>query len=100
MEAAMRNVLFPLVASSLLGCGGALVEAPQDDVLGHVQTRDRRLTMHAGGRFTVRDAEGRVLDENVSGDALRAAHPELLRTYETGQALDASLHLPATPDRR
>jgi hypothetical protein len=44
-------------------------------ILGHVQLRDRRITMKAGGLYSVRMGDGRIVADNVTLAELRTADP-------------------------
>ncbi len=77
---------------------------PDYPVIGHIEKRDRTITIKAGAKgplYTVQTAQGKVLFENLSGEQLRAQAPELhqfLRTAVAAQknqkeaVVDASIH--------
>ena len=105
--ALVRTTLTPAILAlglGLSGCGAPLVESGGETasgaVIGHLQSRDRKITFHAGAdgaRFTVRTIDGRVLATELSSDELSARHPELFKLYQDSVArpVDASLTPPA-----
>lgn len=78
------------------GCGGALLPETEGTdtghVIGHLQLRDRRLTMSANNgetRFTVRGSDGRVVAADLTLAELRSRHPDLFEVYSTSLTLYA-----------
>lgn len=55
---------------------------PSGAVLGHLELSARRITMKAGGRFTVRTRDGKVVAENVTLKQLKAIDPVLQEKLE------------------
>ena len=58
-------------------------------VIGHLEKRDRIITIKSGPKetlYTVKSADGKVLCENVSVEALRAQAPELHDFIKTAMA--------------
>ena len=85
-------------------CGGPEVEgacfASEEVVLAQIQLRDRRLVIHkaeGGPRFAVRAADGTVLVDGLTLEALRARDLALSRIYETAVAGHAASREPAAP---
>jgi len=69
-------------------------------VIGHLEKADRTITIKAGPKgslYSVKNAEGKVLFENVSAEQLRAKAPELHELIKTGVAgkTDASMRIKA-----
>jgi len=83
---------------------GASSELP---VITTLRTRDREVDVFAsahGLRFTVRDADGSVLAEQVDRSGLARAFPTLLHHFDTAFAgemgwLDASVERTVLPDK-
>lgn len=82
-------------------------EAPSGKSLGHLQTRDHKLTLFAspaGLRVTVRAHDGTVLADRVDVEDLRDTQPALYQLCRSALAagsgyLDATLdHRPAPAD--
>lgn len=85
---------------------GARTTPSQAPAIGHVETRDRLVTILAGPKgpvYTVRTKQGRVLHENLSGKDLQAKAPQLYEVVKSGYAgapgkgavrVDASVRLP------
>lgn len=78
------------------GCGATLLpDAEATDtghVIGHLQMKDRRLTMSAAGgetRFTVRTRDGRTIASDLTLAELRSRHPDLFEVYSTSLTLYA-----------
>ncbi len=97
----------------VLGCGGTMPTTEEEDqsaVLGHLQSRDRKVTFYVGPagdgpRFTVRSRDGQVLAAGLTDNELKAHDPALYRMFQSTMArnnvharsLDASLNLPIEP---
>ena len=83
----MRSALAIAPLLACLSCSTA--KAPQGPALAIVQTRHERLEVRmvdGNARFTVRDADGRLLGADLNLDALSHAHPELQGVYQHGLA--------------
>ncbi len=74
-------------------------------VIGHIEKRDRTITIKAGPKgtvYSVKSADGKVLFENLTEEQLRAQAPELHEFIKSavvggsGAAMDASVR--ARPD--
>ncbi len=102
-----------LLAFVFAGCGNTLPatqEQPQGAVLGHLQSRDRKVTFYAGPaddgpRFTIRDRDGQVIAAGLTTNELKVREPDLFHIYQSSMAknmgkgtLDASLQLPVRSD--
>ena len=85
------------VAQPAQGIAG---DADKGAVLGHIETRDNKMTIHSGilgPRFTVADKQGRVLATGLSAEQLAKSQPELHRVYKSstaGSSLDARVDDP------
>ncbi len=81
-----------LLATALLG-GAPLLAGEEPAALGHLETRDRVITIWAGdaARYTVRTKDGRTLAERISRQELAAKFPELRRVVDGSYAIWAGL---------
>ena len=69
-----------------------LPAASEEAVIGHVVTREYKVTILstvAGIRYSVRDATGRALAEQIAPEQLLASYPEAYRTIASGVADDS-----------
>lgn len=75
-------------AVALAGSAPAAAPASSPASLGHLQTREHVVTIHAGttATYTVRDKHGKILAGNISCRQLRAQFPKLARIVERGLA--------------
>ena len=67
-------------------------------IIGYIEKRDRTITIKAGPKssvYTVKNADGKILFENLSADQLRAQAPDLQEFIKTAVAGD-----PAVSDAR
>jgi hypothetical protein len=80
----------------------AKADAPSGKSLGHLQTRDHKLTLFAspaGLRVTVRAHDGTVLADRVDVEDLRDTQPALYQLCRSALAAGSG-YLDATLDRR
>jgi hypothetical protein len=66
--------------------GSSPSKGPASKVIGHLETRDRVVTMMAGRTYVIRTKEGRVLAENISSEKLQAMYPEIYELVNSGLA--------------
>ena len=63
-------------------------------VIGHIEKRDRTITIKAGPKgsvYTVKNADGKFLFENLSAEQLRAQAPDLQEFIKTAVASDSGV---------
>jgi hypothetical protein len=87
----MRKLAILLLSFAGAGCAPLVPDEALagDAVMGHLQLRDRTITLVAGEggtRFTVRAADGTVLAEQLTLEELGARHPDLLELVRTSVA--------------
>jgi hypothetical protein len=94
MVACREGTLCALVAmamGALIGCGRAqkpkvqVAPPPATQIaatLGSLETRGHRITLKAGGRYTIVDKSGKMVAENVTLQELRKSDPALGRLLE------------------
>ena len=77
------------------GSSGSSGQTPDDAVIGHLQTRDKILTIRCsthGPLYTVKSKDGKLLAVDLSSKDLYAEFPDLKEIVESGLAgEDASL---------
>jgi hypothetical protein len=70
-------------------------------VIGHLQTRDKVVTITRGEKgtlYTVKTKDGKMLAENLSEKALETKYPVVFKQIKYGQAgNDATLHKVSIP---
>ena len=59
-------------------------------VVGHLETRNRVITIYAGSTYSVKTKDGKVLAEKVSLEVLPAKFPDIHKLIQTGLAKDGS----------
>ena len=75
-------LLVGLAAAHGQGNPQPLKPPPSGAVLGHLELNAKRITMKAGGRFTVRTRDGKVLAEDITLKQLKAIDPVLQEKLE------------------
>ena len=63
--------------------------SPPVTVVGYLETRDHRITLHGGRRYSIADRNGKVLARNVTLNQLMATNPRLHGVLQRAVALDA-----------
>ena len=58
-------------------------------IVGYLETRDHRITLHGGRRYTIADRNGKVLARNVTLNQILATNPRLHGVLQRAVALDA-----------
>jgi hypothetical protein len=83
----------PLLLASILLAGAPLFAGEEPAALGHLETKDRVVTLWAGdtARYTVRTKDGTTLAERISLQELSAKFPELRRAVDGSYAMWAGL---------
>jgi hypothetical protein len=69
--------------------GEAGLTTPEGAVLGHIETRDNKMTIHSGQhgpRFTVADKSGQVLAAGLTAEQLAKSQPQLHKVYKSSMA--------------
>ncbi len=83
----------PLLFAIAVLAGAPVLAGEEPAALGHLETRDRVITIWAGdtARYTVRTKDGRTLAERISRQELAAKFPELRRAVDGSYAMWAGL---------
>jgi hypothetical protein len=100
-----KRVLIPLcvlvAGIAALMYNGSFSRAEKGNVIGHLQTRDKIVTIlrsEKGTVYTVKTKDGKILAENLSEQSLETKYPTVFRQMKNGLAgNDATLYKTAVP---
>lgn len=83
----------PILLASILLAAAPLFAGEEPVALGHLETKDRVITLWAGEtpRYSVRTKDGRTLADRISRQELAAKFPELRRAVDGSRAMWAGL---------